>query len=320
MRIGLAGTGFIAERHYNGFLNNKDSEIVGICSYKKTEKAAMLSEKWKLHLYENFEEMTSDESLDAIIIGSPNTKHYEQAIAAMKKGKHILIEKPVVTDISQIDILEKTALENNVVLFPAHNFVYRESVQIAKQMISEGKLGKIIYSSFMSTHTTSEEHAHGWRADLNLSSGGTLMDSGHHQVYMSLYLMGKPKKIQAFKSNLVLTNMEGEDIAQVNMLYPDDSIGNIMQSLASDYETGINGVKIFGDKGSLAITDALYVNGEKLSTDVDYDKSFENQAKAFSDCVLKGTKPLSTLDDVKATLQIIYGAYKSSETDSVTSF
>jgi hypothetical protein len=56
------------------------------------------------------------------------------------------------------------------------------------------------------------------------------MDSGHHVVYQSLFLLGKPFKLQAFKSKIILKQMDGEDTAQINLLYPDDSMSVIMQS------------------------------------------------------------------------------------------
>ena len=111
------------------------------------------------------------------------------------------------------------------------------------------------------------------------------MDSGHHQVYMSLYFMGMPKKLHAFTSNLVLSGMEGEDISQVNLTYLHNTLGCIMQSWTSNFGDGINGIKLMGDKGQILITDALYFNGNKLTDDVDYARSFVHQANAFTDYV-----------------------------------
>lgn len=122
------------------------------------------------------------------------------------------------------------------------------------------------------------------------------------------------------KLTVPLKGMEGEDIAQVNLLYPDGSIGNIIQSWTSNWGDEINEVKIMGDKGSILITDALYYNSEKLSTDVEYGDSFSNQAKAFTDSILYGKKPLSSLKDVENALKIINGAYESSEDGSVKTF
>jgi predicted dehydrogenase len=239
---------------------------------------------------------------------------------AIENGKHILIEKPVVAQLDQLAELKKAGAAKNVCIFPAHNFVYRQSVIEAKKIITAGGIGKITYASFMSTHTISAEHAAGWRSKLAIGGGGALMDSGHHLVYMSLFFMGMPAKLQAFQSNLILHNMEGEDIAQVNLLYSDGAIGNLMQSWTSEFEHGINGVKFIGDKGCIAITDALYFNSEKLVADVSYDGTFFNQAKAFTDCLLKGEKPLSTLEDAGNALRIVSGAYESSETNGVKIF
>ena len=320
VRIGLVGTGFISIWHYKAFLKNTDAEIIGICSHAKTAMLDKLSNDWNIKAYECFEEMVNDPKIDAIVIGSRNPDHFPQAMIAIQMGKHVLIEKPIATDLEEINELEGASIDKNVVVFPAHNFVYRKSIQDAKKIITEGVIGKIMYSSFMSTHTIPENHATGWRAKMSLSGGGALMNSGHHLVYMNLFLRGMPSKLLAFKSNLLLNTMECEDIAQVNLLYPDNSIGNIMQSWTSSFGSGINGVKLFGDKGSLSITDALYWNSEKLSTDVEYGDSFVNQSKAFTACILKGHKPASTLDDARNILRIIHGAYESSNHNLVKIF
>ena len=82
----------------------------------------------------------------------------------------------------------------------------------------------------------------------------------------------------------------------------------------------VDGIRIVGTKGSLEISDALYVNGEKQSTETGYENSFLGQARGFLDVVLKGAPPDSSLDDARDTLQLILLAYKSIETNSVLLF
>jgi hypothetical protein len=93
-----------------------------------------------------------------------------------------------------------------------------------------------------------------------------------------------------------------------------------MQSWTSDFGEGINGIKIMGDKGQIQVTDALYFNSEKVNTEADYAGSFINLAKAFTDAILHDKAPISTLEDTRKTLKIIYGAYQSCEEDKVISF
>ncbi len=110
------------------------------------------------------------------------------------------------------------------------------------------------------------------------------------------------------------------DTAQVSLFYPDGSMAVIMQSWTSDHSGMINGIRIFGTRGSLAITDALYHNDEKITTGVDYAGSFEQEARAFSDYILRDVPPVSGLEDVSDTLKITFGAYESAENNIVIDF
>jgi predicted dehydrogenase len=326
IKMGIVGTGMISEYHLRGFDKIKNAAIKGATrDFYGTDKQQNMQRK-KLEefcyrnsilCYNNYKEMVADPDLDALIITSINPYHYHQIIQACDADKHVLVEKPVVTDFYELDIIRKKERQSKKIIFPGHNFIYRPAVCQAKKIIDSGKIGKIIYSSFISSHRLRKEHVQGWRSKKELGGGGALLDSGHHLIYQSLYLVGMPVKIQAFKSRLVHLNMDCEDIAQVNLLYADRSIGCIMQSHISNYGKNIQEIKLVGIKGNLVITDALYVNDKKIDNNTDYEASFYHQAKAFIHCIENGTKPLSTLIDVDHTLKIIYGAYKSDEENKV---
>ncbi len=324
LRIGIVGIGFIADWHFNAFAENPDAEIVGITrdfygndeqQSKQLQALEAKAAEFGIQAYESFDTIVQDTDIDAIIIGSINPYHFDQIKTALQNRKHVLVEKPVVTEVEKVTELEKLSKETGYKIFPAHNFVYRGAVQKAKQLIEDGKLGQIIHASFVVTHTIGEGHATGWRAKKELGTGGTLIDSGHHLIYQTLYLLGKPKKLHAFTSKMILKNMDCEDTAQVCLSYPDGSMAVVMQSWTSDHAEMINGIRIFGTKGSIVISDALYYNDEKIDSDVDYPDSFKNQSKAFSDYILKDIPPVSGLDDVRNTLKITFGAYESNNYD-----
>ena len=329
IRIGIVGMGFIADWHYQGFLKNPDAKIVGMTQdyYGDKNKISFMiqqlkekCDKWKINTYDSFEEIVSDKNVDALIIGSINPYHFDQIKMGIKNNKHLLVEKPVLTDLGELEEIQKLIVGNNVKIFPAHNFAYRNAVLKTRELLKEGRIGKIIRGSFVSAHTISKAHETGWRSKKELSSGGALMDSGHHLVYQSLLLMGMPVRLQAFSSKLILKKMECEDTAQINLIYPDGSLAVIMQTWGSTHGHFSNGIKIIGEKGELAVTDALYLNGEKIDSDVDYGNSFVNQAKAFTDYILFEQEPVSTIKDAEDTLRIILSAYESIENNSVISF
>ncbi|MEJ2545541.1 MAG: Gfo/Idh/MocA family oxidoreductase [Calditrichaceae bacterium] len=326
LRIGMVGMGFIADWHYQGFADNHEADIVAMTQdlygdeKKKQDLLKRLHEKcknWNIQAIDSFDEMVINKNIDALIIGSINPLHFEQIKQAINNKKQLMVEKPVVINMGHMHHLKSVVKENGIKLFPAHNFVYRNAVIKAKEIIDQGKIGKIVQASFIITHTISHEHATGWRTKKELAGGGALMESGLHLVYQSLFLLGKPVKVQAFTSNLSLKQLEGEDIAQISLFYPDNSMAVILQSWASNYGNSSNGFRIIGTEGEIAITDGLYLNGEKLDSDVEYGSTFKNQAKAFTDYIFHNKPPLSTLDDAENTLRIIQSAYRSADEDCV---
>jgi predicted dehydrogenase len=329
LRIGMVGVGFIADWHINGFKANPDAAVTGMCHVSFGSERQRASEMENLRkkcsdvgvkAYDSFASMVRDSEIDALIVGSINRYHHEQVVAAIAHGKHVLVEKPVVTDFGHLDEIARLSAESGIKVFPAHNFVYRNAVRKAKDIIESRALGQVIHSSFITTHTISDAHARGWRAKKDLGTGGALIDSGHHLIYQALYLLGRPVKLQAYRSTMVLKNMECEDTAQVSLLYPDGSMAVIMQSWTSNNAGMINGIRICGTRGSIVITDALYFNDEKTDADVEYAGSFVNQARAFSEYILRDVPPVSGLEDVRDTLKITFGAYHSAETDAVMDF
>lgn len=320
LRIGIVGTGFIADWHFNAFSKLDGVEVAGLSRDFHGDETRVASQRAELarkaaafgvRAYQGFDEIVRDGSIDALIIGSINPHHRAQILAGLAAGKHLLVEKPVVTELAQLEEIKAAAHASGRVLFPGHNFVYRGAVLRAKQIVASGKLGRLISSSFVSSHTIGDGHAGGWRSKKSLSAGGALMDSGHHLVYQLLHLHGRPVAVQAFTSKLVRTGMECEDTAQVNVQFADGSVGGVMQSWASGHDAGISGIRIIGEKGCLTITDALYVDGTKLDGEVDYAASFEGQARAFVDSIRNDTPPASTLDDARDTLRLIQAAYES---------
>ncbi|MEK6795759.1 MAG: Gfo/Idh/MocA family oxidoreductase [Spirochaetota bacterium] len=321
LNIGIVGIGFISEYHLKGFRSDTRALVAGVTrSYHGTaadnarQRKALedFAVKHSVKAYESFEAMAASPDIDALVITSINPEHYGQVLTALENGKHVLIEKPVVNSAREIDELKKKSQEKGLVVLPAHNFAYRGAVIEAKRVIADKTLGAIQYASFIDSFLGENSvNERTWRSKHALSWGGALMDSGTHQVYQSLALLGAPQKVQAFCSRNVLT-LNDEDIASVQTYYTSGAICHIVQNWGSNHGGDAAGIRIIGSKGSLRIADALYVNGKKINEDVTYDGSFVNQARHFISAVADGAAPLSTLDDAKTVLAIVHAAYESS--------
>jgi predicted dehydrogenase len=326
LRIGIVGTGLVTDCHYKAFEKNRNAEITGMChTYnfnhpKYREKQESLKKKCKeyeIKAYNDFNELVSDLNIDAVIICSNSSLHFEHIVAAINNGKHVMADKPVVTDLEQLAIIEKLSDEKGISIFPAHNSVYTEAIQKAKELIEDGRIGQIIHASFISSHPISDNHVLGWKANSDLNKGDAIFGSGHHLIYQCLYLLGKPSKIFSFKSKTVLKSMDCEDTMQLSMQFVNGAMTVIMQSWATDQSKMINGIRILGTYGSIVLTDALYFNDKKIMKINDYMESFIEMSKAFSDNILRKVPPRSDLNAVHEILEITSNIYKIAEIESL---
>ena len=320
LRIGIVGTGFIAPFHYDGFRQCPAAVVAGLCAHAPTERLRELSTLWGVRAYQDFEEMVASPTIDALVLCSRNTEHASQVRRCQALGKPVLVEKPVVTELRELDLIRASVDRTGIPVMPAHNFVYRGAVKAAREALNAGQIGRLIYASFASNHTISPEHAGGWRGDLSLSGGGALMDSGHHQVYQAIHLLGIPEALHAFQSRVVQTKMEGEDLAHIQLSYSDGSLATILQSWTNNHGVPVDGIRLVGTDGWLQVTDALYINGQRGDSDTSYAQSFVNQARAFVELVQHGIPPASTLEDAHATLTLIKLAYESARLGTVPRF
>ena len=320
LRIGFVDTGFISEFHFNGFATEPRCKVTGVTRTwrEDTNRAAQQAKldafaaKHGLKAYGSFEEMAASPDIDAVLIASINPCHYSQVMTALNCGKHVLVEKPVVKTAAELEAIRDLAAQKGLIVVPAHNFAYRGAVLEAKRRVLAGELGNIQYASFTKSFYSTSVNGN-WRSRHELAWGGALIDSGTHLVYQTIQLLGKPSCVQALAARNVL-KMDDEDIAAVQLLYPNGTIAHVMQNWGSGHGQDIEGIRLVGTEGRIAISDALYVNGEKINPDVAYADSFKNQAKSFVATILDEKQPESTLDDALLTMRIIDAAYESIKT------
>lgn len=319
VRVGIVGSGFIAEKHIAALKQFPQATLAGICTYSDMERLKRVSEQWDVPAYSSLDEMIRKGELDAAVICSATAGHFGEIQRLIPAGIPMLVEKPVLGKKELYDQIYGTLSRRHVKLFPGHNFVYRRSIQQMKQVLQEGRIGKVLQSSFTSTQLLDEFGSGNWRAKRIYSDGGALMDSGHHLVYQMLYLLGLPQKIQCYTQKRVLTGMEDEDIAQMNLLMTDGSLCNVTVSWASDSSAEFNGIRFLGTDGEMHLTDALYVNGEKICDAENYEDTFVLEENAFLEYLSEDVEPLSTLEDSQHTVQIIDAAYRSAKEGAVYS-
>ena len=316
IKLAISGAGWISDWYHKALVKQSDSfELAGCCGNPSPEGIKRLSDKcssWGVRSYTSFTEVINDPEVDAVAVFSPTSLHYDQAMQAMEKGKHVLVEKPVALDSGELKEMEKAAQKYGVVIFPGHNFVYRPVIRKAKEIIESGRLGSISYASFRACHFIPPEHSAGWRKNFSQSGGGAMMDSGTHLVYQMFYLMGSPSYLNCFSTTNHYKQMDGEDTCLISLEFPGGAVGQVFQSWSSA-DGSAGEIRIQGDEGVLLLTDVLTLDGEVLETDSGYEESFYHTLTAFGEAVNGGTAPISSVTEAEKTLRLIQEAYLSAE-------
>lgn len=146
IRIVSVGSGWVvSNRHVPALFKNKKFEIVAIAG-REEEKLKKLAKIYKIPKFYTGDATKNEEWLnecDALMIGTDPLSHYKLAKFCLEKGKHVLLEKPLTTDIRESEDLIKIAKEKKLKLGIVHNFQFSESSQKLDRDIEMGKIGKI---------------------------------------------------------------------------------------------------------------------------------------------------------------------------------
>lgn len=196
INFGTIGTGWITSSFIEAAQLSKEFQLVGV--YSRTEEnAKILADTYgAAYVFSDLEEMARNEKIDVVYIASPNSVHYEQALAFLKNKKHVICEKPIFSNTRELAEAYKIAEENGVFLFEAIRNIHTPNFKILKEKlpmageIRSAILPYIKYSSRYDLFLQGEEP----NIFSAAFSGGALVDLGVYPLYLAVGLFGKPKK------------------------------------------------------------------------------------------------------------------------------
>ena len=216
LNIGMIGYGFMGRTHSNAYAKVNhffDLEyqpvLKAICA-RNGERAQAFADQWGYESVEtDWRKLIERDDIDAVDICTPNNLHHEIAIAAAKAGKMILCEKPLAMDVEQGEEMCKAVEEAGVANTVWYNYRRVPAVTLAKQLIDEGKLGKIFHyrAVFLQDWTISEELPQGgealWRLDAAAAGSGVTGDLLAHCIDTALWLNGGISDVSAMTETFI---------------------------------------------------------------------------------------------------------------------
>lgn len=199
IRIGLCGFGFMGKTHLFAVRNLPmfctlpfSASVAGLCT-THPDKAAAAAAEWGIaRAYASDAGMIADPDIDVIDVCTPNVCHFETIKAALAAGKHVLCEKPLTVTAAEADELCALARASGLTCGTVYNNRYLSPVIRARQLIGEGRLGRILSFDFAYRHNSDidPDRRVGWKQTAS-GGGGTLFDLGPHALDLCRLLCGE---------------------------------------------------------------------------------------------------------------------------------
>ncbi len=353
-KIGLIGAGMIAEKHINGLLETERAEIAYVADIKpETLKGIKGKYPAIKKTVENYIEILTDDSVDAVIICTPPPLHKKVFLDAIEHGKHILVEKPLAMNLEDVEEMIKAKNEHPELVISecsGRHSRLQPKYRKVKEIIDSGTLGEVYYvhhncvwrqnRAGIEYHPTAK-----WFLNKAIAGGGPLFDWGVYDMAFHLGVLGDKHELEHV-NNVILKNgldavdpgtdifdVEEHFIAQMTfsngLNYYWERANNA--NMEADNET-----RIYGTRGGIKLAFNTWDDATLTYFDVDNQARGKAQKKeevvdmsahAGDDqelskhfiAMLDGKeKPVITLELARKHLDIIFKCYAAAKSTTLT--
>ena len=214
VKIAILGLGHWGPNYLRVFNAMDESEVAWCCDLKP-EHLGKVKYLPFVRLTQQYEEILADPAVRAVVVATPSSTHYRVVRACLEAGKDVLSEKPLTLEPEEALELCRLAEKNDLILMVGHTFLYNPGIRKIKQYIDEAVLGQIYYLNATRTHLGLI------REDIN-----AIWDLAPHDISIFNYFLGTtPLQVNAIGACHLKAGKE--DVAFINLIYPNSVIANI---------------------------------------------------------------------------------------------
>lgn len=245
LRIGLIGCGSIAQAVHLKILSRlRNVELIGIAEPDSIRRKQAQTRAPKAVAFTNYHELLEMPALQAVVICLPSELHAEAALAATAKRKHVYLEKPMSTSLTEAQGLIDAWKNAGTVGMIGFNYRFHPLYQDAKTQIESGKLGKLLM--IRSTFASHPQQVPEWKRS-RATGGGALLEHGSHHIDLIPFLTGE-RILKVFSE--IHTGRSEADTASLHLQLTG---GVIVQSVFSMNAVEEDRMEIYGESAKLGL-------------------------------------------------------------------
>jgi len=250
VKFAIIGLGNIGKRHAEHILQQANADLVAVC-----DSDASKSKVLEVPFYQNIESLLAETNADVLCVCTPNYLHEAHTVAALKAGLNVVVEKPMALSTAECDRMIAAAEESDKIIFAVKQNRYNPPVVAVKNLIDEGRLGKIfmIQVNCFWNRGDSYYSQSDWRGKKE-KDGGCLFTQFSHFVDILYYLNGSIEKAFGSVRNFAHQhNTEFEDTGSFVMYASNRAVINFNFTTCS-FEKNMEGaITIFAENGTIKI-------------------------------------------------------------------
>jgi predicted dehydrogenase len=215
IRAAVVGLGYWGPNLVRNLHELPGAEVAAVCDARPDRLASITDRYPAIRGVQDLDAILEDRDIDAVVLATPVSTHYELADRALHAGKHVFVEKPLAASGTEATALLETAAQRGLVLMPGHTFLYSPPVDTIRALIESGELGDIYFVS--SSRVNLGLH----QADVSV-----VWDLGPHDFSILRYWLGEtPSRVSAMSRGCILPNVP--DVTFVNMEYPSGAVAHV---------------------------------------------------------------------------------------------
>jgi len=320
IKWGILGTGRIASVMATALQSVKNSELYAVAS-RDISKAQRFATEFNIPVsYGNYETLVQDPKIDVVYIATPHNMHMANTLLALNHNKHVLCEKPLGVNEKEVSILMDKAEEKNLFLMEALWSRFLPHIRKTKELVESGEIGdvKLLTAYFCFISNNGPQHRH-FNKDL---CGGSILDIGIYNIFLSQLLLGAPKRISAMAG---LSHQGVDTSCSYSFGYENDTLAVMHSSFVANSPVVAG---IYGTRGKILLEDRWFCPGKvTLITADGIEKIFEfevenngyqYEAAEVACCILNGKtqsenwslndslKLVRVMDSVRKECGIVY--------------
>lgn len=305
IRLAMIGCGLAARIHSRTLSHFKDVQIW--YASRSEEKAKAYYDRFSgAGYFGSYEEAIESPEMDVVMVLTPPAQHLKLALAAIKAGKHVIVEKPPFLNSSDFDLIREAQMAQRVQVMVAENYFYKPSLKHLERLLGSGIIGDV---KFLVVNALKKQKTENWRDDLSLAGGGALFEGGIHWIN---FLSNLGYQIQTVQGWVPGEHTGIERSILVVVKFVEGAVGTLLYSWEIDsLFRGVRLSKAYGTKGSITFESNglfIFVRGKRwklIFPGLRDLAGYKAMFKDFFNALRTGSEPAFNLALAKRDLELI---------------